>query len=98
MKNYYKDKRILITGGAGYIGQLLIDELLEMEPAVIRVLDINEGSLFNLRQKYRQRAAKLRFLLGDVRNLNRLLHAFRGIDIVFHAAAYKHVLECEYNP
>ncbi len=98
MKDFYKDKRILITGGAGYIGQLLIEKLLELQPTVIRVLDMNETALFNLRQKYRHNEAKLRFLLGDVRNLNRLQYAFRDIDIVFHAAAYKHVLECEYNP
>jgi UDP-N-acetylglucosamine 4,6-dehydratase/5-epimerase len=77
---------------------LLIDALLELEPAVIRVLDINETALFNLRQKYRNNDTRLRFLLGDIRSLNRLLHAFRGIDIVFHTASYKHVLECEHNP
>ena len=98
MKDFYRNKKILITGGAGYIGQLLIERLLEFEPAVIRVLDVNETSLFNLRQKYRHEQAKLRFLLGDVRNLTRLQHAFRDIDIVFHAASYKHVLECEYSP
>ena len=98
MKDFYKDKHILITGGAGYIGQLLIDKLLEYEPAVIRALDINETGLFNLRQKYRHCEEKLRFLLGDIRDLDRLQHAFRGIDIIFHAASYKHVLECEYNP
>ena len=53
MKDYYRGKRILITGGAGYIGQLLIEKLLEFDPEVIRVFDINETALFNLRQKYR---------------------------------------------
>ena len=98
MKDFYQDKHILITGGAGYIGQLLIEKLLEFEPGVIRILDMNETALFNLRQKYRLDEKRLRFLLGDIRNPNRLHHAFRGIDIVLHAASYKHVLECEYNP
>jgi len=98
MNDFYKNKVILVTGGAGYIGQLLIEKLLEFEPKVIRVLDINETGLFNLRQKYRYGNERLRFLLGDINNLNRLLHAFREVDIVFHAASYKHVLECEYNP
>jgi FlaA1/EpsC-like NDP-sugar epimerase len=98
MKDFYKGKKILITGGAGYIGQLLTEKLLEFNPDVIRIFDMNENGLFNLRQKYYGKKEKLRFLLGDIRNSNRLQYAFRGIDIVFHTASYKHVLECEYNP
>jgi len=98
MKDFYRGKKILITGGAGYIGQLLIDKLIEFDPEVIKILDMNENALFNLRQKHRQREKRLRFLLGDVRNLRRLQYAFEDVDIVFHAASYKHVSECEYNP
>lgn len=100
MENFYINKNILITGGAGSIGQSLIEKLLEFDPKVIRILDTNENSLFNLRQKYKGQKTEgnLRFLLGDIRNLDRLQYAFKGIDIVFHAASYKHVLECEYNP
>jgi len=98
IRDFYQDKNILITGGAGYIGRLLIEKLLEFNPRVIRILDMNETALFNLRHEFRHHEKQLRFLLGDIRNLNRLRYAFRGIDIVFHAAAYKHVLECEWNP
>ena len=98
IKDFYKNKKVLITGGAGYIGQLLVEKLLEFDPEVIRIIDIDETGLFNLRQKHRHEDEKLRFLLGDIKDLNRLLHAFREVDIVFHAASYKHVLECEYNP
>lgn len=97
--DFYRGKKILLTGGGGYIGKLLIERLLQFDPEVIRVFENNEWSLFNLRQKYPGEGnGKLRFLLGDIRNLNRLQYAFRGIDIVFHLASYKHVPECEYNP
>lgn len=99
MKNFYGNKNILITGGAGSIGESLVDKLLEFEPKVIRIFDTNENALFHLRQKYQgESGKKVRFLLGDIRNLNRLQYAFKDVDIVFHAASYKHVLECEYNP
>lgn len=99
MKNFYYNKKILITGGAGSIGEALIDKLLEFEPGVIRIFDTNENALFNLRQKYQDGPGKkVRFFLGDIRNLNRLQYAFKDVEIVFHTASYKHVLECEYNP
>lgn len=99
MKNFYSNTNILITGGAGSIGQALVDKLLEFEPNVIRIFDTNENALFHLRQKYKdENERRVRFLLGDIRNLNRLQYAFKDVDIVFHTASYKHVLECEYNP
>ena len=99
MKDFYQNKSILITGAAGSIGQALTDKLLEFDPKVIRLLDNNENGLFYLRQKYSTESVKnVRFLLGDIRNLGRLQYAFQGIDIVIHAASYKHVTECEYNP
>ena len=100
MKNFYQNKKILITGAAGSIGIALTDKLLQYDPDVIRLFDNNEAGLFSIRQRYQNPPAKLkvRFLLGDVRNQNRLQYALNGIDIVFHLASYKHVLECEYNP
>jgi len=99
MKNFYQDKSILITGGAGSIGQALCEKLLEYNPKSIALFDINENNLFNLRQKFSGKyGEKVKFLLGDIKNLNRLHYAFKGVDIVIHGASYKHVLECEYNP
>lgn len=93
-ENYYKGKNILVTGGVGSIGSQLVRKLLTLDPARIRVLDNNETGLFELKQEY----PKVRILLGDVRDKDRVLMAMDGIDIVFHASALKHVPLCEDNP
>jgi len=92
----YKDKSILVTGGAGSIGAEIVKSLLKFDPKVVRVLDINETGLFDLEQELQ--SEKLRILVGDIRDKDRLRRAIEGIDIVFHAAALKHVPLCEYNP
>lgn len=100
MRNFYKNKNILITGGCGTIGKLLLEKLIELGPGVIRIFDTNEQSLFELRNKYSETSEekKLRFVLGNILNLYRLQYALNDIDIVFHTASYKHVTECEYSP
>lgn len=100
MRDFYKNRQILITGGCGSIGQLLIEKMLKFDPKVIRVFDTHEESLFKVRQMYAdtKENKKLRFVLGDIRNKNRLQYALTDIDYVFHTASYKHVQECEYNP
>lgn len=92
----YKDKTILVTGGAGSIGSELVRTLLDMDPKAVRVLDNNETGLFDLEQELR--SDKIRPLVGDVRDRDRLKRAFEGVDLVFHAAALKHVPLCEFNP
>jgi FlaA1/EpsC-like NDP-sugar epimerase len=92
-----KDKNILVTGGCGSIGAQIVEQLLEKEPSVVRVLDNNEEGLFEL-QKRLKNPGRTRYLLGDVRDRDRLEMALEGIDIVFHAAALKHVELNEYNP
>jgi FlaA1/EpsC-like NDP-sugar epimerase len=93
----FKGKTILITGGSGSIGSYLVEELLKTECNAIRILTNNEYELFRIQKKYGQNN-KLRFLLGDVRDKDRLLVATEGVNIVFHAAALKHVPFCEFNP
>lgn len=90
-------KQILVTGGCGSIGSHLVDEILTEDPAVIRVLDSNEEGLFKL-QKQLGEDTPVRYLLGDIRDQNRLELAMENIDVVFHAAALKHVTINEYNP
>lgn len=94
----YKGKKILITGGTGTIGCHLTRRLLRENPAVIRIFSRDEYKQFNMSLDFREHAGKLRFLIGDVRDEQRLLRAMEDVDCVFHLAAMKHVPACEYNP
>jgi UDP-N-acetylglucosamine 4,6-dehydratase len=93
----FTDKRILVVGGTGSIGSGLTRALLRMKPGVVRVLSNDENGLFEMQRELGDRP-DLRFLMGDVRDKGRLELALRDIDIVFHAAALKHVPISEYNP
>ncbi|MBI2075742.1 MAG: SDR family NAD(P)-dependent oxidoreductase [Candidatus Aenigmarchaeota archaeon] len=90
------DKKVLITGGAGTIGSALAREVLRRNAAVVRILDNDETKLFEMEQEFSD--SRVRYLLGDMRDKERLYSAVRDIDIVFHAAALKHVRSSEYNP
>lgn len=92
----YKDKDILITGGAGTIGSALVNELVKFKPKRIRVLDINENSQYSLKTSLNDK--KVRYIIGDIRDKQRVDLATKGVDIVFHCGALKHVPSCEYNP
>lgn len=95
--NSLEGKTVLITGGCGSVGSELVSQVLKADPAVVRVLDNDEASLFDLQTHY-QDESRLRFLLGDIRDRERLRLAIEGVDVVFHAAAVKHVEINEYNP
>lgn len=97
MKNEFKDKRILVIGGTGSIGSAIVRMLLEYDPKQIRIFSRDESKQFDLEQEL-EANSKLRFLVGDVRDKDRLNMAMEDIDIVFHAAALKHVSSCEKNP
>lgn len=96
LDEYYLGKRILVTGGVGSIGSFLVKEILQYNPHSIRVFDNNESSLFDLEQDLN--SSKIRLLIGDIRDKERLMTAMEDVDIVFHAAALKHVPLCEFNP
>ena len=97
MENIFKNKKVLITGGTGSIGQEILQEILKYEPEIVRILDVDETKQFELQQEYGD-PENLRFLLGDIRDISRLRRAFNDIDVIFHTAAYKHVLSSEYSP
>lgn len=92
----YKNKDILVTGGCGSIGSEIVKQLLKHNPKRVRVLDNSEVGHFNLKRKIKSK--HVRYLIGDVRNKERVMRACEGVDIVFHASALKHVDLCEYNP
>lgn len=98
MEKVFRGKSILVTGGTGSIGSELVRRLLKFEPAVVRVFSNDENAQFELEQELKDYGSSLRFLVGDVRDKERLQRAAECIEIVFHAAALKHVPLCEYNP
>ena len=92
-----KGKRVLVTGGTGSIGSEIVRQVLAQSPQVVRVLSRNELNQFEF-QKVLKDYPNVRFLLGDIRDKERLRRAVQDIDIIFHASALKHVPFCEYNP
>lgn len=96
--NAINDKTILITGGTGSFGQTMVRKLLDQyQPRSIRIFSRDELKQHDMRIRFND-DERLRFLIGDVRDANRLHRALDGVDLVFHAAALKQVPACEYNP
>jgi len=92
----FEDSKILITGGTGSLGKALTKRLLEMNVKTIRIFSRNENNQIKMESEFDD--GRLRFLLGDIRDKDRLIRATEDIDYVFHAAALKHVPKIEYNP
>lgn len=93
----FDNKTILITGGLGSFGRKFIEVVLrDYKPKAVRIYDNRELAQVEMEREFKD--PRLRFLLGDVRDISRLNRAMRGVDIVVHAAALKHVSVCEYNP
>ena len=92
----FEDKKILITGGTGSLGHALTKRLLNTNASTIRILSRNEHNQIKMESHFKD--DRLRFLLGDVRDSERLSRAMEDVDIVFHTAALKHVPKIEYNP
>ncbi len=97
-KNEFEGKKILVTGAAGSIGSEIVRQLMRFNPLAIRALDSNETGLFELEQELKNDNKVVAYFIGDVRDKERLNRAMENVDIVFHAAALKHVHLCEYNP
>lgn len=98
MNNIFKNKTILVTGGTGSIGSEIVRQLLRVKPKAIRIFARHEDRHHQLMQELMEHTDTVRFIVGDIRDKERLMLAMEGVDIVFHAAALKHVPLCEYNP
>ncbi|WP_031459688.1 UDP-N-acetylglucosamine 4,6-dehydratase (inverting) [Chloroflexus sp. MS-G] len=93
----WHDKVILLTGGTGSFGKKFTEIALnELHPRKLIIYSRDELKQFEMQQRFND--SRLRFFIGDVRDVERLRRAMDGVDIVVHAAALKQVPSCEYNP
>ena len=97
IKNAYKNKGILVTGGTGSIGSALVKQLISCKPKSIKVLTNDENSIFDSGKIIGENKL-IKYIVGDIRDKERCQLALRNVDIVFHAAAMKHIDICEENP
>jgi UDP-N-acetylglucosamine 4,6-dehydratase len=106
MEKYFKNKKILITGGTGSIGSSIVKKLLEYKCNTIRVLGSDENGLHNLSLQLGENSNffdsmkknRIRYMYGDITDQDRMLTSCEDVNIIIHAAAMKHVPICEYNP
>ncbi len=94
-------KTVLITGGTGSFGNKFVETILRDYPKVKKIVIYSRGELkqYNMKQKYPEKEfPMLRYLIGDVRDGERLRRACEGVDVIIHAAAIKQVDTAEYNP
>jgi FlaA1/EpsC-like NDP-sugar epimerase len=97
---HFKGKRILVTGACGTVGSELVKQLLLGDDYDIKELvgiDNNESALFFIDQQYLN-DARANFFVTDIKDKDELINKTKGIDIIFHAAALKHVVLCEKSP
>ena len=99
VRNYLKNKTILVTGGTGSFGNKFLSSVLEnYDVKKIIVYSRDELKQYEMQQRLAKFNHKVRYFIGDVRDLTRLKLAMKGVDIVIHAAAIKQVPAAEYNP
>ncbi len=98
MSNYLSGKRVIVTGASGTIGKELVHQLLTFYSVGELIgLDNNESDLFFLEERHQQ-FGNSKFYLADIRDVDKMTKIMHGVDIVFHTAAYKHVILCERSP
>ena len=102
MSTIFKDKTLLITGGTGSFGNAVINRFLDTDIGEIRIFSRDEKKQDDMRHeyqvKYPEASNKIKFYIGDVRDLQSVKNAMHGVDYIFHAAALKQVPSCEFFP
>ena len=98
----FKDKVLLITGGTGSFGNAVLNRFLDTDIKEIRVFSRDEKKQDDMRHEFQakmpEKAEKIKFFIGDVRDLASVKNAMYGVDYIFHAAALKQVPSCEFFP
>ena len=98
----FKDKTLMITGGTGSFGNAVLNRFLETDIGEIRIFSRDEKKQDDMRHeyqaKYPEASEKIKFYIGDVRDLESVKNAMHGVDYIFHAAALKQVPSCEFFP
>ncbi|MBQ7328456.1 MAG: polysaccharide biosynthesis protein [Oscillospiraceae bacterium] len=101
-QNYFNGKTLMITGGTGSFGSTVLKRFLTSDIGEIRIFSRDEKKQDDIRHelqaKHPELAEKVRFFIGDVRNIDSLRDAVAGVDFIFHAAALKQVPSCEFFP
>ena len=92
----FNNKTLLITGGTGSFGNAVLKRFLTMDIGEIRIFSRDEKKQDDMRKRFNH--PKLKFYLGDVRDMQSVMNACRGVDFIFHAAALKQVPSCEFYP
>lgn len=92
----FKDKILLITGGTGSFGNAVLDRFLNTEIGEIRIFSRDEKKQDDMRRVYKN--DKIKYYIGDVRDISSVKNAMHGVDYLFHAAALKQVPSCEFFP
>ena len=98
----FKNKTLLITGGTGSFGQAVLNRFAQTDIGEIRVFSRDEKKQDDMRHEFQAKmpeaADKIKFYIGDVRDINSVKNAIHGVDYIFHAAALKQVPSCEFFP
>ena len=98
IREYVKDKNILITGGTGSFGHQIVSQLVKYEPNKIVIFSRDEKKQYDMQNEFEEHSDLLEFIIGDVRDYAKIHEAMKNINVVYHAAALKQVPNCEFHP